>query len=193
MEGPRGGKFPFRLRMFPLRRSRFRPPAAVLVVAACLGFAGPRLLPAEPSAPPGNDRCPLGATPQQIVGRYGPVLKHNARVRHHQVLEGGTILDGDLHGRNGMIIRVVYHQNRAVLLEYTRTGGPLTASDINTLLAACADGSSWEMGKDSTDAVKLYHRFDGKAVAHWSTADESLLVAAEDDNAAGHLTDRLLP
>ena len=136
---------------------------------------------------------PLGATPAEIAKRFGPVLKHNARVRHHQVLEGGTVLDGDLHGKNGLIIRVVYHQGHAVLLEYTRAAGTLTTADINTLLAGCADGSVWEMGKDSTDATKLYHRTDGRAIAHWAVADDSFLIASEGDNPNGALADRLLP
>ena len=179
--------------MFPLRRFPPRSLAVALALAASFGLAAPRPAPAAPDAPTAEAHGPLGATPQQIIGRYGPVLKHNARVRHHQVLEGGTVLDGDLYGKNGLIIRVVYHQNRSVLLEYTRAGGELTAGDINTLLATCAEGSSWEMGKDSTDAMKLYHRLDGRAVAHWAVGDGSFLVAAEGDSNSRQLTDRLLP
>ena len=125
-------------------------------------------------------RNPLGATPQEIVKLYGPVLKHNARVRHHQVLEGGTVLDGDLHGRNGLIVRVVYHGGCSVLLEYTRAGGALTPADVNLQLTATAGDSSWTPGKDSTEAIKLYHRADGKAVAHYAADnDGSLLIAIE--------------
>ena len=71
--------------------------------------------------------------------------------------------------RNGLVIRVVYHLGHAVLLEFTRAAGTLTADDVNTLLTSCAGVSNWELGKDSTDTAKLYHRLDGKAVAHWST------------------------
>ena len=122
------------------------------------------------------------------------MLRHNARVRHHQVLDGGTVLDGDLHGKNGLIVRVVYHQSHAVLLEFTRVAGALTLADVNALLATCADNSTWEMGKDSTDTAKLYHRTDGRAIAHWSLNDDgSLIVAAEGDGQGNDLSDRLLP
>ena len=173
--------------MFSSVRTRFCFLAVILLTA------GPRLLPAAPDAPPADNHGPLGATPQEIVRRFGPVLKHNARVRNHQVLEGGTVLDGDLHGKNGLIVRVVYHQDHVVLLEYTRAVGMLTVADVNTLLASCADNSTWEMGKDSTDAAKFYHRADGRAIAHWAVADDSFLIASEGDNPNGTLIDRLLP
>ena len=141
----------------------------------------------EPAAP--NDG-PLGETPAQIVQRYGPVLRHNARVRHHQVLEGGSSMDGDLHARNGIIIRVVYQQGQVVLLEFNRPAGPLSSADVDSLLTSTAAGFAWEQGKDSTDAMKMYRRTDNRAVAHWTTdADGSLLVAAEDAN---HFDDKLL-
>ena len=129
-------------------------------------------------------RTPLGATPQQIGELYGAVLKHNARVRRHQILDGGsqggTVIDGDLYGRNGLIIRVVYHAGVSVLLEYTRVEGSLTAHDASVLLAANADTSTWEQGKDSTDTNHYYRRADGRAVAHYTSEyDGSLLIAAE--------------
>ena len=134
---------------------------------------------ATPAAVPAGTN-PLGATPQEIVRLYGPVLRHNARVRHHQVLEGGTVLDGDLHGRGNLIIRVVYHLGRCVLLEFTRIGGAVTTADVNLQLAATADGTSWVPGKDSTDAIKLYRRADNRAVASYATGDDgSLIIAAE--------------
>ena len=140
--------------------------------------AAPPPPPAAKATPAG--RNPLGATPQEIVRLYGPILRHNARVRHHQVLEGGTVLDGDLHGHNGLVVRVVYHGGCSVLLEYTRAGGALAPADVNALLTATAGGSSWTQGKDSTDAIKLFHRADGKAVAHYAADnDGSLLIAAE--------------
>ena len=195
-KAPSGGRSSFDPAMSPPIRRIFRVPSAVLrllVTVVMFGLACPCPAPAAPDAAGAEHVCPLGATPPQIVARYGPVLRHNARVRHHQVLDGGTILDGDLHGKNGMIIRVVYHQGYSVLLEFTRATGPLTAADVNTLLTSCAAASTWEMGKDSTDAAKFYHRADGKAVAHWSTPDDgSLLVASEDEGQAGNLTDRLL-
>lgn len=124
--------------------------------------------------------APLGATPQQISELYGKVLRHNARVRRHQILEGGTVIDGDLYTRNGLVIRVVFHAGAAVLLEYTRVEGALTPQDANTLLAANADTSTWEPGKDNTEANRYYRRADGKAVAHYATEyDGSLLVASE--------------
>lgn len=180
---------PSRRAMFLPVRSALRPLAAVvLTAAAALGLACPGL-----AAPPeAAAHGPLGATPPEIVSRYGPVLAHNARVYHHQLLVGGTAIDGDLHGKNGLVIRVVYHQNRSVLLEFVREKGPLAPADITALLASCADNSTWEMGKDSTDAMKLYHRLDGKAIAHWSGGDGSLLVASEGDNPTGDLMDRLL-
>ncbi len=156
----------------------------LFLIAALLGFAEVRPAWAAPVNP-------LGATPQEIDARYGPVLKHNARVRHHQILEGGTILDGDLHGKNGLIIRVVYHQYRAVLLEFTRATGEMTVADVNTLLTGCAADSTWEPGKDSTDKAKLYHRADGAAVAHWDMDESSLLIAAEGDEKTGNLMNRL--
>ena len=125
---------------------------------------------------------PLNSTPTEVAKFYGPVLKHNARVRNHQVLEG-TVLDGDLYGKNGIVIRAVYFKSRCVLLEYTRATGTLTPADVNQFLAANAGGSSWQQGKDSTDVSKFYRRLDDKAIAHWSTEnDGSLLVSTEDGN-----------
>lgn len=182
--------------MFSPVRPNFRVQTSLrlFLLVVTLGLACPCPVPAEPTATPPARVCPLGATPAEIVARYGPVLRHNARVRHHQILDGGSILDGDLYGKNGLVIRVVYHKNQVVLLEYTRAAGVLTLADVNALLAACADTSNWEPGKDSTDTAKFYHRVDGKAIAHWSTADDgSLLVASESDAQSGNLTDRLLP
>ena len=152
-----------------------------MVAAFCLL---PNSLRAQEEEKPAPVRAPLGATPQQIGELYGKVLKHNARVRRHQILDGGkqggTVIDGDLYGRNGLMIRVVFHAGVAVLLEYTRVEGPLTAHDTNVLLAANADTSTWEQGKDSTDTNRYYRRADGKAVAHYATEyDGSLLIAAE--------------
>ena len=131
-------------------------------------------------------RAPLGSTPQGISALYGPVLRHNARVRRHQIIEGGSAIDGDLYSRNGLVIRVVFHAGVAVLLEYTRVEGPLTARDAGLLLAANADASTWEPGKESTEANRFYRRTDGKAVAHYvAEYDGSLLVAAE--NVGGDL------
>lgn len=164
----------------------------MLTLVALLGLALPRTaaLAAPATTRPGNS--PLGATPQEIIGRYGPVLVHHARVRHRLVITGGTAMDGDLHGKDGLVIRVVYHQNRAVLLEFVRAEGNLTPVDITALLASCDEGSTWEMGKDSTGAAKFYHRADNHAVAHWAVEDGSLLVAAEGDKAGSDLMDRLL-
>lgn len=155
-------------------------PAVALTLSLCLASAPAQLL--EPKI------CPLGATPAEIVKIYGPVLRHNARVRHHEILDGGdSIFTGDLHAKNGLIIRTVYHKDRCLLLEYTRVDGALSAADVDTALAASVAGFSWEMGKDSTDAAKFYHRTDGKAIAQWATGyDGSLLVATEDsDNGFG--------
>ena len=125
-------------------------------------------------------RSPLGATPQEIIKLYGPVLKHNARVRRHEVLEGGTAIDGDLHGRNGIIIRVVYHDSHSVLLEYTKVAGPLTPAEVKSFLDSTADGSVWVQGKDSSEQTKFYRRTDDRAIAHYTTEyDGSLLIAAE--------------
>ncbi len=128
--------------------------------------------------------CPLGATPTEIIKIYGPVLRHNARVRHHEILDGGdSIFTGDLHGKNGIIIRTVYHKDRCVLLEYTRVDGSLNQADVDAALAASVSGFAWEMGKDSTDTAKMYHRSDGKAIAHWAIGyDGSLLVSSEDSD-----------
>ena len=52
---------------------------------------------------------------------------------------------------------------------------------MDAALATSVASFAWEMGKDSTDAAKLYHRTDGKAIAHWATGyDGSLLVSSED-------------
>ena len=184
-------KVPFDPAMSPPVRSVFRWPFALVLLLAVSTFVGPNRSPAAPGDK-GSDAGPLHATPEQIAGRYGPILRRNARVRHHQVLEGGTILDGDLHGKNGVIIRTVYDRNRCVLLEFTRANAPMTAADVSALLDSCAAGSTWEMGKDSTDAAKFYHRADHRAVAQWSVADDSLLVAAEGENDADTLMDHLV-
>ncbi len=141
--------------------------------------------------------APLGSTPQQIGELYGKVLKHNARVRRHQILDGGsqggTVIDGDLYSRNGLMIRAVFHAGVAVLLEYTRVEGPLTAHDVTVLLAANANASAWEQGRNSTDTNHYYHRADGKALAHYATEyDGSLLIAAEGGSDADFYGGKLL-
>jgi hypothetical protein len=137
------------------------------------------------------DPGPLGETPAQIAQRYGPVRRHNARVRHHQVLEGGSAMDGDLYEKNGIIIRVVYQRGQAVLLEFNRAAGPLLPADVDLLLASTAGSFAWEPGKDSTDTTKMYRRTDNRAVANCTLdADGSLLIATEDANV---FDDKLLP
>ncbi len=165
------------IRLFP---HRSLPWLATILICLWFSLAGSIARAEEPPAPT-PQILPLGATPQQIAAFYGPVLRHNARVRHHEILEGGTVIDGDLYSRNGLVIRVVYHAGVSVLLEYTRAEGPLTVHDANLLLAANAAASvAWEPGKDSTEANHFYHRTDGKALAHYTTdADGSLLIAAE--------------
>ncbi len=155
-------------------------PACWLVVALRLTF-GTTASYAQALEP---KPTPLGATPTEIIKIYGPVLRHHARVRHHEIIDGGdSIFTGDLHGRNGLIIRAVYHKDRCVLLEYTRVDGALTAADVDAALAASVSGFTWEMGKDSTDSTKFYHRTDGKAIANWATGyDGSLLVSTEDSD-----------
>lgn len=168
--------------MMALRSSVFSRSAAALWLALVLASAGwtgaARAQLLEPKL------TPLGATPAEIVKIFGPVLRHNARVRHHAILDGGdSIFTGDLHGRNGLVIRVVYHKDRCVLLEYTRVDGALSPADIDAALAASVASFAWEMGKDSTDASKFYHRTDGKAIAQWATGyDGSLLVTSEDSD-----------
>lgn len=152
---------------------------ALVLVAGGLLPAGTSRLQAQEEQTPAV-RAPLGATPQQIGELYGKVLRHNARVRRHQILEGGTVIDGDLYSRNGLVIRVVFHAGVAVLLEYTRVEGPLTAQDASLLLAANADASTWESGKDSTETSRFYRRADGKALAHYATEyDGSLMIASD--------------
>ena len=125
---------------------------------------------------------PLDRTPAEMAKIYGPVLKHNARVRNHIVLDG-SVLDGDLYGKDGLIIRAVFIKNRCVLLEYTRATGPLAAADVTALLAANAGNSSWQQGAGSTVTARFYRRLDDHAIAHWSTEnDGSLLVSTEDGN-----------
>ncbi len=139
------------------------------------------------------DKIPLGATPQQIATLYGPVLRHNARVRRHEILEGGTVIDGDLYSRNGLVIRVVYHGGVAVLLEYTRVAGPLTIHDVGPLLAANVDhASAWEPGKDSTDTNRFYHRTDGKALAHYTTENDGSLLIASDNTGSDFYGGKLM-
>ena len=161
---------------FPLRR-RVLPALFLGLLVSGSGAA----LHAD-DALPGS--TPLNGTPAEVAKRYGPVLKHNARVRNHEVLEG-SVMDGDLYGKNGFIIRAVYIKGRCVLLEYTRATGPLTFADVNPLLATNAGNSTWESGKDSTDATKFYHRLDDKAVAQWTRDnDGSLLISVEDGDSA---------
>ena len=140
-----------------------------------------------------ENKIPLGANPQQIATLYGPVLRHNARVRRHQILEGGTVIDGDLYSRNGLVIRVVYHGGLSVLLEYTRIAGPLTPQDANTLLAANADRTStWEPGKDSTEINHFYRRSDGKALAHYTSENDGSLLIASDNTGSDFYGGKLL-
>ena len=149
----------------------------VLLAAGLLG--GSALADPVPSS-----GMPLDATPAEMAKFYGPVLKHNARVRNHVVLEGG-VMDGDLDSKNGLIIRALYIKGRCALLEYTRANGALTLADVNPLLAANAGSATWNQGKESTDATKFYHRSDDKAIAHWTREnDGSLLVSVEDSNNA---------
>ena len=155
-------------------------PSRLLVVCLLAAFAllaGP--LRAEEAARPSSG-TPLDATPSEIVKFYGPVLRANARVRNHQILDG-SVFDGNLYGKNGLVIRVVYHKDRSVLLEYVRAVGPLSTADVNLLLASNAGSFAWETGKGSTETSKFYRRSDGRAIAHWTAAnDGSLLVSAED-------------
>ncbi len=154
-----------------------------------VAVAGPN--PARCDEPAVADAGPLGETPAQIVQRYGPVLRHNARVRHHQVLEGGSAMDGDLHQKNGIIVRVVYQHGRAALLEFNRAARPLSSADVDLLLAAPSAGFAWEQGKDTADGAKVYQRRDHRAVASLTPTDDgSLLVATEDANT---FDDKLLP
>ena len=133
---------------------------------------------------------PLGESRADIAARYGPVLRHNARVRHHQILEGGSALDGDLYQKNGIIVRVVFLADHAALLEYTKGAGALTIDDANSLLALSAAGFTWDLGKDSTDTNRSYRRSDNRAIAQWTADfDGSLLIASED---AGALWEKLL-
>ena len=166
--------------MMDLRAHAFSRPAAALCLALVLTLA----LCATPTGAqsPAPKICALGATPAEIIQIYGPVLRHNARVRHHQILDGGdSIFNGDLHGRNDLVIRTVYQKDRCVLLEYTRIDAALSAADVDAALAASASSFAWEAGKDSTDTSKYYHRTDGKAIAQWATGyDGSLLVSTED-------------
>jgi hypothetical protein len=149
--------------------------AAVLLAAATFVRA---------DGPP--DPGPLGASRAEIEMRYGPVRLHNARVRHHEVLQGGSPLDGDLYEKNGILIRVEFHEDHAVLLEYTKGVGALTLDDVNSLLTVTAGPFSWEPSKDSTETNHLYRRSDNRAVAHWTTEyDGSLLVASEDAGSWG--------
>jgi hypothetical protein len=171
--------------MTVLRRRSLTLAALVFAVAATAANA----LRGDEPLPPSDG--PLGETPAQIIQRYGPVRRHHARVRHHQVLEGGTDMDGDLHEKNGIIVRVVYHQGHADLLEFNREAGALSPADVDLLLAATAGGFAWEQGKGSNDAMKMYRRTDNRAIAHWTTdADGSLLIATED---ATSFNDKLLP
>ena len=159
------------------RFSSLRLAAAIV----CLPLSGGITRADEPHPAATAVVSPLGATPPQIAALYGPVLRHNARVRHHQILEGGTVIDGDLYSRNGLVIRAVFYAGAAVLLEYTRATGPLTMRDVNVLLAANAGAAgTWEPGKDSTEINRYYRRSDGKALAHYTSEyDGSLLIAAE--------------
>ena len=157
-----------------------RPSAVAFCLAAALAvWSGPvtgRAQSADAKV------CALGATRAEISKLYGPVLRHNARVRHHEILDGGdSVFTGDLYGKHDLIIRAVFNRERCVLLEYTRINAALGAADVDAALAASVSGFAWETGKDSTDASKYYHRTDGKAIAQWATGyDGSLLVSAED-------------
>lgn len=168
--------------MMALRAHTFFRSVAALWLAVVLASAG--WTPSSQAQLLASKTSPLGATPAEIVKIFGSVLRHNARVRHHEILEGGdSVFTGDLHGQSGLIIRVVYHKDRCVLLEYTRVDGALSPADVDAALAASVAEFAWEMGKDSTDASKFYHRTDGKAIAQWATGyDGSLLVASEDSD-----------
>jgi hypothetical protein len=140
-------------------------------------------------AAPSSARAQLGETRAEVAKRYGPIIRSHARIREHQILDGAAA-DSDIHEKNGLYIRVVYGQERAVQLEFSKKEGVLSAQEVETLLAGCADGSKWEPGKDSTEAIKFYRRLDGRAVASWTTDFHgSLLVGAE---ASAVLLQRLL-
>ncbi len=162
-----------------------------LLAVILLWAAGPGKNVARGDEPSLSGSNPLGETPAQIEQRYGPARRHNARVRHHQVLEGGSAMDGDLYEKNGIVIRVVFQHGVAVLLEFNRVAGPLLATDVHILLAETSGGFVWQPGAASTEASKFYNRSDNHAVAHWTTdADGSLLIATEDAN---QFNDKLLP
>jgi hypothetical protein len=156
------------------RRRVFRITAAV--VAAAFGnhfiFAAPAY-------------AQLGATPEQMVKFYGPVFRHNARIWHRQIYES-SMVDGDIYQKGGVYVRAVFRQGRAVLLEFSRIDAALKSQEIDDLLSVNAEGSHWEMGKDSTDGSKFYRRLDELAVAQWAVGEDgSLLVSAEAPTLAG--------
>ena len=98
----------------------------------------------------------------------------------------GTVLDGDLHVKDGLVVRVEYIKGRSAVLEYIRATGQLTPAEVPALLAANVGGSAWELGKDSTEDNKFYHRLDDRAIAHWTKeGDGSLLIAVENVPALG--------
>ena len=121
------------------------------LTSVCL-FTGTALAPAAPAAD--HHAGALGATPPEIVPRYGPVLAHNARFHHRLVITGGSAMDGDLHGKDGLVVRVVYHQNRAVLLEFTRAVGVLAPADVDPMLSSSGDDSTWDgQGQHGSDEI----------------------------------------
>jgi hypothetical protein len=125
-------------------------------------------------------RAQLGDTSAEIARRYGPVVRQSARIREHQILEDG-VSDSAVHEKNGLYIRVVYGRGRVLQLEFSKKEGALTMQDVEALLDAAAGNSKWEPGRDSTDAIKFYHRADGRAAASWTTHFHgSLLINAEE-------------
>ena len=65
-------------------------------------------------------------------------------------------------------------------VEYTKAAGALTIDDVNSLLTSSAGGFTWELGKDSTEVNRMYHRSDNRAVAHFAVENDGSLLIADD-------------
>ena len=157
-------------RLLPVRMGAF---AVVALVSGWLIFS------------PSSVYSQLRATPEEITKIYGPVFRHNARLWHRQFYDG-SVVDGDIYKKDEIYVRVVFRQDKAVLLEFSRIDDALKQKDIDAMLSASAEGSHWEMGKDSTLEAKFYRRVDDLAIAQWAIGyDGSLLISAEEPTWGG--------
>ncbi len=125
----------------------------------------------------------LGETPAEIARRFGAPVRHNARVRGHEII-GGASTAGDVHVADGCYIRVVYGRGACVQVEYSPKEGALSSARVDALLTTAAAGSRWQRSPGGGDGITFYRRVDSAALASWTAGPDGTLLIAADESGA---------